>query len=72
MAKDLSAREVGELLDLTHIEVIRRIRRGQIRARKMGGWFWAINPEEVIRVKKKTWYKNLMALRARRAEQSNA
>lgn len=67
---NLTAREAGEALDLEHIEVIRRIRRGQIRATKLGGWFWIIRSEEVQKVKKKPWYKHLMQLRARRAKSS--
>jgi hypothetical protein len=62
----LTAREAGDLLDLEHIEVIRRIRRGEIEAKKKG-WFWLIKEEEVEKVKRKQWYKNLMALRAKRS-----
>lgn len=69
MAHDLTAREAGERLDLVHIEVIRRIRRGDIVAHKHG-WNWAITEKEVQAVKSKSWYKNLMALRAKRAESS--
>lgn len=63
----LTAREAGERLDLEHIEVIRRIRRGEIQASKKG-WFWLISEEEVETVKNKPWYQNLMNLRARRAK----
>jgi hypothetical protein len=70
MSKLLPAREVGDRLDLTHIEVIRRIRRGDIDAKKVG-WFWLIKEEEVDFVKKKRWYRDLMSLRARRAAQTN-
>jgi len=65
VANLLSAREAGEALDLTHLEVIRRIRRGQIRAKKVG-WFWLVNTEEVNRVRKKRWYLGLMEKRRRR------
>jgi hypothetical protein len=61
----LTAREVGDALGLEHIEVIRRIRRGEIEATKKG-WFWLVKKEEVELVKKKPWYKSLMELRARR------
>lgn len=64
---DLTPRKAGELLDLTNLEVIRRIRRGQIRARKLdGGWYWLIREEEIQRVRKTEWYKRLMRLRASR------
>ena len=61
----LTAREAGESLGLDHLEVIRRIRRGEIEAKKKG-WFWLIKSEEVDAVKRKPWYTNLMELRARR------
>jgi hypothetical protein len=68
---DLTPRKAGELLDLTHLEVIRRIRRGQIRARKLdGGWYWLIKSEEVQRVQTTAWYKRLMRLRNARAKSS--
>lgn len=62
-----TAREAGELLDLEHLEVIRRIRRGEISAQKKG-WFWLITEAEVKAVKHRDWYKHLMALRARRSQ----
>lgn len=62
----LTAREAGELLGLEHLEVIRRIRRGQIFAAKKGGWFWLIPEKEIEQVKRKPWYRHLMALRAKR------
>jgi hypothetical protein len=67
---NLTAREVGELLDLEHLEVIRRIRRGQIQATKLGGWFWIVKDSEVELVRKKQWYRDLMKLRARRSKSS--
>lgn len=63
----LTAREVGDALGLEHIEVIRRIRRGEIEATKKG-WFWLVRKEEVDAVKEKPWYRNLMELRARRKQ----
>lgn len=63
----LTAREAGEALNLEHLEVIRRIRRDEIKAEKIGGWYWIISPQEVEAVKQKQWYKNLMNLRARRS-----
>lgn len=68
MSEPITPREAGERLDLTHLEVIRRIRRKQIRAKKLdGGWYWLIKPEEVDRVRKTDWYKRLMRLRKQRA-----
>lgn len=66
MAEITSARGAGELLDLEHLEVIRRIRRGDIVARKMG-WNWIIDLEEVEKVRTKDWYTRLMAKRRREA-----
>ena len=63
MATILTARETGERLDLEHIEVIRRIRKGDIKAQKLG-WNWIIDEAEVTRVKESDWYKRLMARRA--------
>jgi len=66
MARYVTASETGERLNLEHKEVIRRIRKGDIEARKMG-WNWIIEESEVERVKAKPWYTKLMALREQRA-----
>lgn len=66
MARYITARQVGEQLGLEHLEVIRRIRRKDIKARKFG-WNWAIEAEEVNRVKQSDWYKKVMERRAARA-----
>ena len=63
MATILSARQAGDLLDLDHTEVIRRIRRKDIEAQKMG-WNWVITMAEVEAVRAKEWYINLMKRRA--------
>jgi hypothetical protein len=63
MATILSARQAGEQLDLEHTEVIRRIRNGDIVAKKMG-WNWVVQMVEVEAVRDKDWYKKLMARRA--------
>jgi hypothetical protein len=62
MAKIMSARQAGEELDLTHTEVIRRIRKADILARKMG-WNWVVTDDEVTAVRNKDWYKKLMTRR---------
>lgn len=68
MTTILSARQVGEALHLEHAEVIRRIRRNDIDAQKMG-WSWVITQAEVEAVKAKEWYINLMK---RRSQTTNA
>lgn len=55
---DYSARQVGQLLGLKHQEVIRRIRRKEIKAKKVG-WFWIISEAAVEEAKKAPWYKRL-------------
>ncbi len=62
MARVYTARQAGEKLGLTHQEVIRRIRRGDIKASKFG-WNWVVPVEEVERVKDLDWYKRVMARR---------
>lgn len=64
MARVTTAKAAGEELGLKHIEVIRRIRKGDIEASKFG-WSWAIEVEEVERVKQKPWYISLMKRRHR-------
>lgn len=63
MATFLTAREAGERLGLDHLEVIRRIRRGDIKARKFG-WNWAVPSDEIERVREADWYRRVMARRA--------
>lgn len=56
--KALTAREVGERLDLPHKEVIRRIRRNDIEASKLG-WMWIITEEAVEAARQSDWYKRV-------------
>lgn len=63
MTKIYSARQAGEELDLEHLEVIRRIRRGEIEAKKLG-WNWVITGEAIAKVKESEWYRKLMARRS--------
>jgi hypothetical protein len=58
--KFYSAREAGQELGMRHLEVIRRIRKGQINADRMG-WFYIITGEELARIKDQEWYKRLQA-----------
>jgi hypothetical protein len=60
MAKLFTARQVGEALGLPHLEVIRRIRRGDIKAKKLG-WNWVINEDAVDAAKETDWYKRHLA-----------
>lgn len=66
LATVVTAREAGERLNLEHLEVIRRIRRGDIQAKKFG-WNWTIEVDEITRVRETDWYQKLMARRAREA-----
>lgn len=69
MATVVTAREAGERLGLEHLEIIRRIRKGDIKAAKFG-WFWTIEVGEVERVKNTDWYRRVMERRAREAAAS--
>jgi len=60
MAKIYSARMVGEMLGLPHQEVIRRIRRNDIRARKLD-WNWVITDDAVEEAKQSDWYQRRLA-----------
>lgn len=56
----LSARQVGEKMNLPHREVIRRIRKGDIKARKLGGWNWLIDSSAVDEAMESDWYKRTL------------
>jgi hypothetical protein len=53
--KVLTAREVGIRMDLPHTEVIRRIRRGDIEASKLG-WFWIVEEGDMVTAMQSDWY----------------
>jgi len=59
---EMTVREAAEELGLTHLEVNRRIHKGQIQARKVG-WVWILNRKDVLAVKKAEWYKRVMRRR---------
>jgi hypothetical protein len=63
----LTARELGDELGLKHIEVIRRIRKGQIAATKLG-WMYTIEVSEIDRVRNSDWYQKLMERRQRESQ----
>lgn len=51
-------RQVGEMLGIPHHEMIRRIRKGQIKASKPGGgWNYVITTEAVEEARNSDWYK---------------
>jgi hypothetical protein len=60
MAKVYTAKRAGEILGLPHLEVIRRIRKGQIRASKFG-WNWTVSEEAIEEVKMTSWYQRYTA-----------
>ena len=53
-----SARQAGEQLGLPHKEVIRRIRRGDIDAGKVG-WNYVLTEAQINAAKESDWYKKL-------------
>jgi hypothetical protein len=50
-----SAKGVARELGIPHHEVIRRIRRGEIRARKLD-WNWIITGSGLAAARKSNWY----------------
>jgi hypothetical protein len=54
----ITPKMMGERLDLPHTEIIRRIRRGDIEAEKLG-WNWVIKESEVEKALKSDWYKRV-------------
>lgn len=55
MSKMYSAREAGEKMGIPHKEVIRRIRRKEIEAGRIG-WVYAISEEAVDKAMQSDWY----------------
>lgn len=55
----LNTKEAAKRLDIDQREVVRRIRRGEIKAKKWG-WSWAIVETEIDRVKSTDWYQRLL------------
>lgn len=56
MAKVYSARKAGIALGLPHLEVIRRIRKGDIRANKLD-WNWLIMEDAIEEARQSDWYQ---------------
>lgn len=60
MSKVYSARKTGEILGIPHLEVIRRIRRGDIKAKKLD-WNWIVTEEAIEEAKQSEWYTRRLA-----------
>lgn len=56
--KVLTPKMFGERIGLPHVEVIRRIRKGDIDARKLG-WNWIIEESEVAKALASDWYQRV-------------
>lgn len=52
----LNTRAVSDELGIPKLEVVRRIRKGDIKAQKWG-WNWAVEAAEVERVREADWYR---------------
>lgn len=62
----LNTKEAASRLEIDQREVVRRIRRGEIKATKWG-WSWAIEAGEIDRVKATSWYQHLLARQGKTA-----
>lgn len=60
----LNTRSVSEALDIPQLEVIRRIRKGQIPAVKWG-WNWVVKESDIDGIKVSEWYLRYLARRAK-------
>lgn len=56
MGKVYSARRAGEALGIPHLEVIRRIRKGDMGGRKLD-WNYIITEDDIEAVRQSDWYK---------------
>jgi hypothetical protein len=54
--KAYTARQLGIKMGLDHKEVIRRIRKRDIEASKLG-WFWVIDEDAAERAMNSEWYQ---------------
>lgn len=71
MAKVVSARRAGEMLRLPHREVIRRIRKGDIKAQKLD-WNWLVPLESIEEAKQSEWYQRSTLVSAEVDEEAAA
>lgn len=60
MSRIYSARKAGKILGLSHLEVIRRLNRHEIRGTKLD-WNWVITAEAIEEAKQADWYKRRIA-----------
>lgn len=70
MSKIFSARKAGVKMDLPHKEVIRRIRRGDIQAKKLD-WNWIVTEEAIVEAMNSDWYKRRQSRQASEAAASS-
>lgn len=72
MAKYYTAKETARQLGLTHLDVIRRIRKRQIPAHKEpDGWNWRIHASDVEEIKTSDWYIRYMKRRNKAISRSS-
>jgi len=60
MAKVYSARKARVALGIPHLEVIRRIRKGDMNGQKLD-WNYIITEEDIEDARQRDWYKKRMA-----------
>lgn len=53
---DYAVSEVAAHLGMKHLEVTRRINRGDIVAHKVG-WFWVVKGQAILDAKRTPWYR---------------
>jgi hypothetical protein len=58
MSKLMSASQAGEMMGLPHMEVIRRIRKKDIKADKIG-WNYILTKKDVEEAMQSEWYKKI-------------
>lgn len=56
MSKIYSAKKAGQRLGIPHLEVIRRIHKGEIEAQKLD-WTWIITEEAIEKAAQSDWYQ---------------
>lgn len=71
MAKVVSARKAGEMLGLPHREIIRRIRKGDIKAQKLD-WNWLVPLESIDEARNSEWYQKSSIRSDSESEEVNA
>lgn len=54
--KAYSAKQAGLKMNLPHLEIIRRLRKGDIEGSKLG-WVWIITEDAIEKAMASEWYK---------------